>query len=627
MAPTVVERLLPFSERCIVNETGKIYNHHAYPHLGAPGGPMDAFDLYSVREIALQFSSRLGKTFFGQSCTIYNGTRRRIPQMFASPKEELSSQVVQRTYKMIRQVPEVNRCLAKPLRLQQQHLIEFWGCCVFVGWARSAATLADKDAIGGHAGEFDDWDHLTTSKDGDPGDQFSERFKNHWNDRKVVYESIPKIRSKSRIERKRLLGTNCNLQVPCPRCQQYQVLQFGSPDSKFGVKWQIVDGLVQAWYECIHCNGRIESHERSAMMRRGVWCPEGCKVKSDVATLIDCRAPDYEFRGWKYATWIDGKPARDGEIASYQLSSLYALSLSWRDIAKAFLDCKNQPQRLRNFKNQWLAETWEIRRSRTEPEALAARLKTDYAKSELPIWTDTVAMAIDRQKAEGGFVKFLIVASGPDNRWQEIDYGSEDSLELVWEKYANRPYYRVDGSGPLFVKDGPTAIDSGWQPTVTYDFCRDEDHPNCVPCKGGSTDNADVAYKWSPLDKSKHETDDLELLLVSTTFTETLLQHLFDSGIPGEPGSIGLSSDAAADMDFINEITNAMLTDRQDKVGEPVLLYVKKDEAFPNDYRDCFRYVLTVVEAWRDAGGPSGESIKQRVVVEQRPDGRNWVED
>ena len=51
--PRDQRRLLEWSKEEIVNDQGRPYDHAAYPHLGAPGGPMDAFDDPKVREAYL----------------------------------------------------------------------------------------------------------------------------------------------------------------------------------------------------------------------------------------------------------------------------------------------------------------------------------------------------------------------------------------------------------------------------------------------------------------------------------------------------------------------------------------------------------------------------------------------
>lgn len=627
--PTQRPRMLLWAEENIYTELGAPYDHLSYPHTGAPGGPMDAFDDPAVREIVLQWASRLGKTFVGQCATIYNGTQLRIPQIFGSANEKLALQVVQRTYKMLRHSSVLSASLVKPERLQQQHLIEFWGCSVFVGWARSAATFADKDCYAQHANEFDEWEHQTTSKDGDPGDQFTERLKNHWGVRKGVYESIPKVKGKSRVEARRLSGWDCEFNVPCPHCMESQQLEFGTPETPYGIKFEKRDGKIEAWYECRNCHKPIENHQRDAMMCRGVWVPRGCTVNHDAVWKLDVRSPDYEWRGWKHASWVKGTPINNGDVASHRLASFASLKINWNDCAEAFLNCKNRPQRLRNFKNQWEGHTWEIRRSRSEPDEIAKRIKTEYARDELPEWTEFIVLAADRQRADGGFVKWGIWASGPDEMVHLVNYGECASLDEMWTKYGRRPFYRKGEAGgePLYVT--ACAVDSGWDPPGTYAFCADPSHENCVPCKGGDgTANENDSYKWTELEKSKYkeETDGMSLLLVSTNFTETAFQHLLDSGTPGKPGGLGVCAEAAADVDLISELSNAVLADKLDSRGEPVLLWVKKDDSTPNDFRDMSRYGITLIEAWRDSPHFTAR-VPTRVSVEKRPDGRDWIED
>jgi phage terminase large subunit GpA-like protein len=618
MAPTEHPRLLLWSIRDVVTHVGEPYDHDRFPHIGAPGGPADAFDDYAVREIILQWASRLGKTFFGQMCTLYNGVQLRLPQIFGSTNESLALDVVARTYAMIRKSPLCCRALTKSERMQQQHLIEFKGCSVYVGWARSAATFADKDCHGGHTNETDDWEHLSTAKDGDPLDQFMERFKDHQGTRKVVIESIPKIRGKSRVERKRKQGWQCEYHVPCPHCRKFQILEWGTKDSKHGFKWEQKDGNLHAWYSCFHCNEKIENHHRRAMMRRGVWVPEGCAVKHEEAWKIDSRSPDYKWEGWAKATWVEGKPVNNSEIASYRAASYIAVSLTWTECVKKFLDCKNHPQKLRNFKNQWDGNTWEIRKSRSEPTEIQKRIATEFPKWLLPEWTEFITLGADRQRADGGYVVYRVLAHGPDEMVHIVDWGFSPDLDTMWLELGKRHYYKPDGTPPLRIV--AAAIDSGWDPDTTYKFCKK--HPECVPCKGGNTKETE-SYKWTDFDESKYDTEGLSLLLISTEYTETSLQHRLDACEPCKPFGLSACVEFAADLDCIEDLTNAVLADKVDAKGSPVLLWVKKDESVPNDGRDATRYGIEIAAAYRDQIRGEGIADNQ-VSIESRPDGRKW---
>ena len=79
-------RMLNWSITHIVNDQGRPYDHYAYPHLAAPGGPMDAFDDPHIRTISEQFATRLGKTFFGLCGLLYYADRDPSPMLLAVPR-------------------------------------------------------------------------------------------------------------------------------------------------------------------------------------------------------------------------------------------------------------------------------------------------------------------------------------------------------------------------------------------------------------------------------------------------------------------------------------------------------------------------------------------------------------
>jgi hypothetical protein len=137
------------------------------------------------------------------------------------------------------------------------------------------------------------------------------------------------------------------------------------------------------------------------MMRAGVWIPAGCGCDDEVAREIAERwITGGEFwDGWKSSPWIVGTPAFDGRDAGYQLSSLYALSLGWGDIAAEFIDCKANPQNLRNFINQWLGETWEIVQRKATWEQVGERLiDRSIRRGICPKWASIVTIGVDRQQ-------------------------------------------------------------------------------------------------------------------------------------------------------------------------------------------------------------------------------------
>src|ERR1041385_8999733 len=83
-------RTLHWARKYIFTAEGRPYDHAAYPHLGAPGGPMDAFDCPQYLSIWLQWASRLGKSFFGQCALQKTADMAPCPMMFASSDQKLA---------------------------------------------------------------------------------------------------------------------------------------------------------------------------------------------------------------------------------------------------------------------------------------------------------------------------------------------------------------------------------------------------------------------------------------------------------------------------------------------------------------------------------------------------------
>ena len=160
LEPRQTPTLLSFARREIVTDKGRPFDHSAYPHLGAPGGPMDAYDNPSIRRIVMEWATRLGKTFLWQCAQIHTAKHDPADMMDANATEKLVLETIDRSYKMLRHRSTLREMLLKKWEKdQRQNQIELIGCTVFGAWARSASTLADKNIKVGHAGEVDKWEH------------------------------------------------------------------------------------------------------------------------------------------------------------------------------------------------------------------------------------------------------------------------------------------------------------------------------------------------------------------------------------------------------------------------------------------------------------------------------------
>lgn len=648
---TTLEWCLKFAR----NVDGRPYSHNLYPHLGAPGGPCDAMDQISVRRIWLQFASRLGKTYFGQCCALKKADCNPGPMMLASSVEKTAVEVTERTYAIIEHSPKVAWQL-RPKHRRKQQRVDFDACQITVAWSRSVSTLADKEVEFGHANEIDKWEHLSTSKEADPLKLFTDRFKNRPH-HKILVESTPSVRNQSRVEAGRLESTNCHFYVPCPHCGKYQVLQMGTKDNPRLVWEHLPNGRSTkelarktAYYRCEQCEGKIEDNHRPVMMRYGVWCPEGCMVddkkaaeaahKRYMSTMpaeaFSSPPEPLVWEGWSKASWILGTPVRDSIDAGYKLGSLYALSLTWGDIAAEFVGCLGKPQDLRNYINQWLADTWEHTKKRTTWEALGEKMiNQNLARGIVPEWAVLLTCAIDRQEEDGSRMPWKVIAWGVDAETgtelcHTVDYGEGHSFSDI-EGVLKTHFPRLKGgSAPITM----ALFDSGYRPDGVYEFCQ-KCHRLKIPvwpCKG-SQYPLESDFRQSILGDNT-SMPGMALFMVDTIRTQLWMDNLLDP----ENKTCSIFCGSLFDhQDYLEQIVNDAVVEELDSRNNLRQAWNRVDTRVANDYRDLMRYNY-VAKIIATNGRPLEPRVKEE---EQKPksgrsavvsagigreDGRAWLE-
>lgn len=613
--PRADVRMLDWCVDNVVTDEGRAYDHAAYPHLGAPGGPFDHYDDPHCRTVALQWATRLGKTFSGQCFLVKTAACDPAPMIFASAAESLLKRSLARCYQMIRKRPQLRDLLKyQSENKQKQDLIEFNECQIAGAWARSTTSLADMNRKIGHAGEIDKWEHLSTSKESDPQKLFDDRFKDLQHVRKVTYESTPAFKNSSRVERLRLAGSNCSFYVPCPHCKKYQTLEFGDGKEPGGMRFgrdqsgrhDETIAKATAYYECRHCGKKCGNDHRSWMMRRGVWAPDGCGIKDKTALrmtekLLRDRS-GYRWQGWKQAKWISGTPLRDGEAFSSQLSSLYALSLDWGDIAKEFVGTRGKPHLFRNFIQQWLAQTWDVRENQQTWEQLHQRMVIDVPQGVVPLGFSLVTMGIDKQKDH---YVYDVEAWAEGQASHTVAYGTCESIEEL-ENVLRTRWSHQDGGDAVPLK--LALIDSGYRPADVFALvraCKKKRIP-LMACRGSST--ALTSYYQKKKNGPKTSAPGMWVVWVDTNSTQDRLEQQLHSLKPEDPGGASLYSASAGEhQDYLEQLLNDAAFSDLDGKNNVRENWQRIDEDTPNDYRDAKRYAFVAMLA-----GTRGGRIRPR---------------
>lgn len=597
--------------------SGQPFSVATFPHVD---GVLTAFDDPAVRIIVLQWGTRLGKTTTCLSLMSLQAATNPRNMMFAGSTKDAAGRVVaSRLYPILAATDGVKEQLLPESRRSKLD-VRLAACRIFVGWSGSETSLADVGAYFGVGNEIDKWDQ-DVSSEADSLMLFLNRFKGFTN-HKVILESTPTIKGRSRVEQWMHRSNQHRRYVPCPLCGRYQMLVKGIEDQPGGIKWERKDNgdsdadlaFRTAYYECKFCEGRIDNYHRVPMLRRGVWCPEGCSINDDGT--------------------ISGTAINHGsDIVGFgPLPSWYALTETWGSFARAWIRAQKRPRDLQDVVNSYMAETWETRKTKSTPEKIAERITGVTPRGIVPDGGLFLTVTVDRQAAEGGYVVYTVIAHGEDDRCWLVEWGATRLLSDVWENVARRMYPHADG-GPSMT---PVAmmVDSGWNTKDTYRFC--DDHPGVTPCKGASNDLGGAPYKFVEIRDGSGGSAKKELLLVGTDYWETDLQMKLDDRLAGEPGSLTLAVEAGRDIELMAQICNGQLKDAVDSRGNAKMLWVKKEETQPNDFRDCIRYGLCLARAWLDE---QRGVMPRRMVVntnrtartvvnygETRPDGRQWLE-
>lgn len=579
--------------------SGQPFSFEDFPHVA---GVVDAFDDPAVRSIAMQWASRLGKTTVCLALMAYVAGLYPRNMMLASPSLGAVTRVVKgRLYPILESTDGVRKQLANPAHRSNLH-VKLEHCAIYCGWSGSETSLADVGAFFGVANEIDKW--VSVKEEGDSLRLFVNRFKG-FTDHKMLFESTPTIKGRSRIEKQMLASNQHRRQCPCPFCGEYQVLVAGTEGRPGGIKWErLHDGTSDAdiafqtaYYECAYCEQRIFNNHRAKMLRRGIWVPEGCSVNTSGDLVGTARRAGSDAVGF-------------GPLASW-----YALTETWGHFARLWINTKGSPKDRQDVVNGYIGETWEVRKSRMTTAAVGKRLATDVPRGIVPHGCTFLTMTVDRQEGEGGFVIWVLMAHGENQRSHVVDFGRLENLDQVWKGPAAATYQHQDGKGGLQIE--AMAIDSGYDAKTTYDFCWD--HDGVLPIKGSNSDLRGRPYELKELKDSKIEgADGLTLFTVATDFWEYELQARLERREPTDTGTLTIHQGADRDAEFMEQLCNGQLTDKRDKRGNQSTLWVKKREDFPNDFRDAIRYGLCLAEAYvDDVGGVPrrGESV----VVAERP--------
>lgn len=418
------------------------WNNNITPYLA---GVMNEFSEYKTEKIVFCKSTQVGGTEALQNMLGYAVMQDAGPAMIVYPTDTLIDRTVQtRLLPMINASPHLRKNFDK--RRSGNDGIHFSNMFVTLAGSNSPSGLASTPIRYLFLDEVDKYPSAS-KKEADPISLAEERTKTFRN-RKIYITSTPTLRTGQIWQAKNECDEERHYFVPCPHCGELIELKFSNikwPGKEDGLSIQ--DRAEQAYYACQKCGSVITDMDKPGMLRKGIW--QSARKDTEIIKSV--------------AFWIN---------------TLYSPFVTFSQIALEFMRSKDDPEKLQNFTNSWLAEPWEDTKLKTSKE-LVLNKQTLVPQGILPDWTKILVTGVDVQETS---IYWTIRAFGDYITSQNIAHGQAlgwDDLVRVMNieyKFQNLP----GGMVPELA-----LIDSGDQTDAVYEFCA-MNSDWALPCKGMS---------------------------------------------------------------------------------------------------------------------------------------------
>ncbi len=406
---------------------------------------MDAISDPRVEMVVVMSSAQVGKTEIVNNLCGYHIAQDPAPILVVQPSVEMGETWSKdRLAPMLRDSPALRGKVADAKTRSSGNTVRhktFPGGHLTITGANSAAGLASRPIRILCCDEVDRYDE-SAGTEGDPVSLAVKRTATFWN-RKIVLVSTPTVAGVSRIEKAFLESDQRKFWVPCPHCQEEQVLEWAQ------VQWTEADPTTAA-YHCRHCGAAWSDGQRWAAVRKGRWRAEG------------------PFRG----------------VAGFWLSELYS---PWRRLAETvsdFLKAKDSPQRLRTWVNTALGQTWQEKGDAPEWERLFER-REELPAGLVPAGGLTLTMGVDSQDDR---LEASVWAWGPGmTSWlvEHIKLWGSPREAAPWDaltELMDREWPRQDGG---VLRIARACVDTGGRDTAAiYGHLRRLANPLIAPIKG-----------------------------------------------------------------------------------------------------------------------------------------------
>ena len=418
---------------------------------------MDALSITSpYREVVFMKSAQIGATEAANNFVGYCMHIAPSPILMVQPTGEMVKKLSKtRIDPMINVCPQLKNLVSeKKSRDSNNTMTEkmFPGGVLVLAGSNSSAGLRSQPVRFLILDEVDAYP-LDVNGEGSPIGLARVRTSNFQNS-KVFITSTPTIANFSAIEKEFQLTDQNLYHLPCPHCGEFQHLEWSNLIWDEGKPYT-------AKYCCVHCGSLIDERRKNEMLLAGKWIPSVPENAS-------------KFR------------------IGFHINALYSpFGYSWGKLAAEFCEVKKDPIGLKVFVNTKLGETWAERGEAPAFKNLYNR-RENYPLNSIPDDVAFLTCGVDVQKDR---IELEIVGWCKGKRSYSIDYRvleGDTSLPAVWASLGMIVDERWQRPNGMELSIRMMCVDSGYNTTQVYDFCRRFAGQRVVPIKG--VDNLREAY-------------------------------------------------------------------------------------------------------------------------------------
>ncbi len=424
-----------------------------------------------AREIVFMKSSQIGATEMGNNWLGYTIDIASCMFMYVMPTVELMKKTSKtRIQSMISSTPILrDKVSSSKSRDGNNTILEKYfdgGGMVGVG-ANSPVGVSSTPVRFAYADEIDRYPS-NVNGEGNVLSLIKTRQITFGSTKKTLLTSTPTLAGISAVEQEFNRTGQRYYYVPCPICNEMQVLDFDNLRFFHNDEWKSlkendtaldINNITDIRYECIECHHPIEHRHKTFMLANGEW---------------RAKFPEKE----------------NGLLYGYHINALYspASMYTWVDLANDFMESINDVPKTISFINTKLGLTyqpeagdkpdWELLFNRAHNEKNA--YKPNIPFKEIVFITAGVDVQADR-------LEVSIIGWSEGKRTQLIDYrvlpGNTDNDE-VWlelEKIVNEKWIREDD---MMMELRMMAVDSGYNTTNVYDFVKKFSITKVIAVKG-----------------------------------------------------------------------------------------------------------------------------------------------